>query len=615
MTSQKSGEASVWRGRAKALAAGLLLAAIAVTSLLPAAPRAHAADTFIVDQTADASDINVGDGDCDVSSSGLGFNCSLRAAIQEANANPGPDVIRFLIQDGTSEVKTLNYSTSALGKLPPITDTVTIDGYTQPGASPNTKAVGDDAVLKIRLLGTGARGGDAGLEITTVSGNCVIKGLIINSFTQGIAINGDSLNNRIEGNFLGINPFAGGVELNQGNAVGVSVFNSASQNTIGGTTPAARNVISGNEGSGIAVDGGFGNLIQNNYIGTNPGGTGEFGNANDGVDIDNSTGNVIGGTTPAARNVISGNGLNGVSLSAGADGNSVLGNRIGTTVSGTGALGNLASGVAISGSPDNSVGDGTAGGANTIAFNSSNGVRVAGTGSTGNAISRNSIFSNNLLGIDLHGGFESASFVTANDPGDIDGGPNRLQNFPVITSAKNSSTKTTIIGKLGSSPGKIYTIEFYSNPSGNEGKKFIGQTKVVTDDSGNASFIFSPAGKVAAGQTVTATATNRRNTSEFSAPKTVALSTGSGLSPETNKVSGPSGITNNSTAHFKFSSPDPDASFECSLDGGAYYRCSSPETINRLPEGRHTFTVRAVDAEGDADPSPAVWVWAVESNR
>ena len=93
------------------------------------------------------------------------------------------------------------------------------------------------------------------------------------------------------------------------------------------------------------------------------------------------------------------------------------------------------------------------------------------------------------------------------------------------------------------------------------------------------------------------------------------LASGSDLAPETSKLSGPSGVTNSPSAHFRFESPNPEATFECSLDGGAYYECSSPENINRLSEGRHAFAVRALDEEGNADPTPASWIWAVDSNR
>jgi hypothetical protein len=83
--------------------------------------------------------------------------------------------------------------------------------------------------------------------------------------------------------------------------------------------------------------------------------------------------------------------------------------------------------------------------------------------------------------------------------------------------------KTTIKGTLNSKPNDLFVLEFYSNPSGNEGKKFIGQTSVKTDASGNVSFTFKPANAVSAGQSVTATATRptSRDTSEFSALRKV----------------------------------------------------------------------------------------------
>jgi parallel beta-helix repeat protein len=232
----------------------------------------------------------------------------------------------------------------------------------------------------------------------------------------------------------------------------------------------------------------------------------------------------ICGTTAASRNVISGNGGAGLFIVVSSN-NKVLGNRIGTTVSGTVALGNDAEGVFIADGSNNSVGDGTSGGSNTIAFNGGDGIAIFRSTSTGNAISRNSIFSNAGLGIDLIGGFEDATGKTANDPGDIDDGSNGLQNFPGLTSAKSSSTTTTISATLNSTPTKTFRVQFFSNPSGNEGKKFIGQKSVTTNGSGSVSFTFSPASKVAVGQTITATATDTsNNTSEFSAPRTVASS-------------------------------------------------------------------------------------------
>jgi hypothetical protein len=85
------------------------------------------------------------------------------AAEDQANVTFGADAINFAIP-GTG-VKTIAVGATGLGALPAITDSVSIDGYTQPGASPNTKAVGNDAALKIQLAGSSAGSGADGLRI------------------------------------------------------------------------------------------------------------------------------------------------------------------------------------------------------------------------------------------------------------------------------------------------------------------------------------------------------------------------------------------------------------------------------------------------------------------
>ncbi|MBA3551870.1 MAG: hypothetical protein H0W27_03220 [Actinobacteria bacterium] len=125
------------------------LLAVALVGALPAAfsVPAGAATTFTVNQTGDAADQDITDNRCDTSPA-AGRQCTLRAAIEEANDTPGADAITFSISSPTS-VKTI----SPASPLPAITDPVTIDGYTQPGASPNTLATGNDAVLKIQPTG------------------------------------------------------------------------------------------------------------------------------------------------------------------------------------------------------------------------------------------------------------------------------------------------------------------------------------------------------------------------------------------------------------------------------------------------------------------------------
>jgi hypothetical protein len=456
------------------------LVALAVLAMMLAARPSYAADTFTVTNTND---------------SGAG---SLRQAILDANATDGASVIDFDIPG--SGVHTIRPSSA----LPTVTEQVTIDGYSQPGSSTNTKAVGNDASLKIELDGTNAPQGTNGLKI--VGSDSVIKGLVVNCFSfSGIFVLGTVFNTRIEGNFIGTDPTG---TIDEGNGLsGLDIEGDGlSGAVVGGTTPAARNLISGNAAGGIFMGGSFSGApadslrVQGNYVGTDRSGTKDLGNDEIGLDIEATSNTTVGGTTSASRNVVSGNGSVGVDLVV-ASGTKVLGNRIGTTASGTGALGNAAFGVLMEQSSNDRIGDGTSAGSNTVAFNGKDGIAVDAN-SFGNQISRNSICSNAGDGIAL------SNFL----------------NAPVLSSAKTSSTKTTIKGNLTSEQGQSFTIEFFSNPSGtDEGKKFIGQKSVTTDASGNASFTFTPATKVAVGQTVTATATNTttHETSGFSLPRTV----------------------------------------------------------------------------------------------
>src|SRR5262249_34664587 len=143
-----------------------------------------------------------------------------------------------------------------------------------------------------------------------------------------------------------------------------------------------------------------------------------------GVLLDSAGGSTVGGTTPAARNLIAGNAGDGIRFDNAA-GNLVQGNFIGTRSDGASPLGNLGQGVFLTGgSSRNPVGGAGDGAGNLVAFNG--GAGIAADSGTGNLFRSNSIFSNAGLGIDL-----GADGVTPNDPGDPDGGANDLQNFPV----------------------------------------------------------------------------------------------------------------------------------------------------------------------------------------
>jgi CSLREA domain-containing protein len=403
-----------------------------------AEPTALAAPmTFVVNTAADADD-----GLCSPAPSG----CTLREAINAANANSGADTINFDIPGGG--VKTIQLTSN----LPNITGPVTIDGYTQGVATPNTLAVGDNAVLLVELDVSAVS--DAGCCVASglriFGGNSTVKGLVINRFNAvGIQLSGGG-NNVIEGNFIGTDP-GGAIPLGLNSGILIS----SSNNTVGGTTPAARNVLSGNTfGLQIAGNGANGNQVQNNYIGTDRSGNSPLGNTVDGVLILAASNNVLGGTLATS--------------------------------------------------------------ANLIAFNGSIGIALNQSG-TGNAILGNSIHSNIGLGIDLHG-----DGVTPNDTGDSDTGANNLQNFPVLTSASSAAANTTIHGTLNSTPGTQFRVEIFSSPScddsGNgEGKKLIDSGNLMTNASGDLGFASVVPNASLDGPYITATATDPlNNTSEFS---------------------------------------------------------------------------------------------------
>jgi hypothetical protein len=437
---------------------------------------------------------------------------SLRQAILNANTAPGADTINFNIP-GTGV-----HTIAPTSELPTVTEAVTIDGYSQPGATPNTKAVGNDAVLKVELSGASAPT-KYGLFIT--ASNSIVKGLVVNRWERGINIDGfgtGSTGNKVTGNFVGTD--ASGTQKLGNRAYGV-VIEDSRNNTIGGAAAAERNIVSGNSVYGVGIYGAAAtdNKVLGNYVGTDKNGTAPLGNGRSGVAI-GAPYNTIGGTQAGARNVISANGAIGIYIASPlgyASRNKVLGNFVGTDASGKGDLGNANYGVFIEHAPYNTIGGTEAGARNVVSANGLSGVTIFGANARGNGVLRNSIFANGGPGIDLGG-----EGPTANDAGDADAGPNNLQNRPVLTSAKTSATSTTVRGTLNSTPNTTFRVEFFSGPSGEQGRTFRGSRSITTDANGDAPFTFSPTVRVGVGQRMTATATDSYdNTSEFSAPRTV----------------------------------------------------------------------------------------------
>ena len=178
----------------------------------------------------------------------------------------------------------------------------------------------------------------------------------------------------------------------QGNRLnGVAVYDGANKNTIGGTATGSGDVISGNASNGVFLSdaGTSGNLVEGDLIGTDASGANDVANSASGVYIGSgATKNTIGGTTVAARDVLSGNGWEGVNIVGGGTSDNVVeGDYIGVAFSGTAALGNAESGVGISGGACNNTIGGTAvGSGNLISGNFSNGVYISDTTTNSNVV-------------------------------------------------------------------------------------------------------------------------------------------------------------------------------------------------------------------------------------
>ena len=207
-------------------------------------------------------------------------------------------------------------------------------------------------------IGGGAQSnriGTNGTDVDPVGERNVIAG----SLGDGVFIGDPGTNaNVVAGNFIGTDATGTKPLGNAGN--GVQVLESASANTIGGTVAGARNIISASGVDGIELFAGVtGNLVAGNYIGTDVSGTKPLGNANQGVAIFSSaSANTIGGTVAGARNIVSGNGGEGIRITdGGSSGNLVEGNFIGTDVTGAKPLDNAADGVSVlNGASNNTIG-------------------------------------------------------------------------------------------------------------------------------------------------------------------------------------------------------------------------------------------------------------------
>lgn len=261
---------------------------------------------------------------------------SFTAAINACNAAGGHADIRFDIPrtdagfvpaDGVWRIK--------LTDTPPelsVSD-VRIDGWTQTHQHGDTNPKGPEVVLD---------GSNYTVEYAICLNNasgCEIRGLVIGGFIVGIQANGPGAHsNKITGNYLGVG--ADGVSL-FGNFNGIELVSGARDNLVGGSEIHDCNLISGNEHVGIRISDANQNRVIGNLVGTDRTGMTAARNY-DGICIEGtSSGNMIGGAQPGERNVFSGNVAYGVDLFGwGVTQNRVVGNFIGTDITGTRAVPN-----------------------------------------------------------------------------------------------------------------------------------------------------------------------------------------------------------------------------------------------------------------------------------
>lgn len=414
------------------------------------------AATITVDTTIDALDAAGTCGEVTLDSlPGPDGVISLREAMCAANVNLGEDTIEFDIP-GCGGGCTIQPTIA----LPTLTDNgTTIDGYSQPGTTPATSTsaatilieiegglIANNNGLNITSAGNLIQGltinnfplngiaiGGSGAVNNVIAGNHIgvnragtldlgndYDGIFIGLGAQdnliggdepaernvlsgndweGVALHGsETSGNIVSGNYIG--PTANGLSAKGNTLSGVRIYGGAHDNVIGGDISGERNIISGNLTEGVLIEGeeAINNVISSNYIGTDVTGLAALPNTDDGVQIDHAVDNVVGGNTPGERNLISGNGDDGVQILNQADqGNVVSGNYIGVDATGTTALPNGDDGVDLLASEGNLIGGTMPGERNIISGNSEDGILISVSHAPAN------IVTGNYIGVDVTG--------------------------------------------------------------------------------------------------------------------------------------------------------------------------------------------------------------------
>ncbi len=455
-----------------------------VTESLPAGPMGLAflpqmqvtvTDDLAVNATGDAGDQTPGDGLCDTGGTNAAADdeCTLRAALEEANARPGTAVVTFDIPTADSGHSGGTWTITPATALPTVTDPVTIDGTTQAGAAVATVAAPGafGGTLAVEVSGSSLGATDHGLALATGADGSEIRGLAFTGFTGASAsalhVSGSG-GHRIVGNHLG-STAAGTAD--GANRVGVTITGTAPGVVVGGAAAGDRNLFGAHTAEHVLITGtgATGAVVEGNDLGYRTGGATAATGPDHGIRVADGATATIGGTSPGAANRITGAGV----------------------------------GVVVD-----------SGGSNAMA-----------------AIVGNHIAANTGLGIDL-----ADDGVTANDAGDADAGPNGLLNSPEPSAATETSPGQLTVTLALDVPAGSYRIDAYANPGGTdpsgrgEGEQHVGSAVVSHPGDGSRSYTVTVPGSNGDQLTLTATevagAETFGATSEFSAPVLVGAPAG-----------------------------------------------------------------------------------------
>lgn len=462
------------------------------------------AATFVVDTSSDAS-ISA----CTAASA----DCSLRGALERANQNVDSDTIEFLLPASDAGFQPASaHWLIGVGPtaLPSVAAPVLIDGYSQPGASPNTQSPAEgglNGALKIEIRAVSEfRTQQNGLEISANQFNqaaSTFRGLVISSFASQILLHGSSAH-RVQGCYLGtdIDGQVAAITGNGGRGTGVRVQGPGAY-VIGGLEPAARNLLSGLNSAISAFSASDGLRVEGNLIGLRA--QGDLGLANVGDAISTSsplTNARIGGADPAARNVISASQFSALRLSSGGVspyvGTRIEGNYFGTDVSGQRAIGNGLNPQSPS-QPQPTllfgagglecrieVGGNGPGQANLIAYGGAAGLTADSC--IGVASPLNHFHANRGLAFDNSVG-GGAIGATPNDAGDADSGGNRLQNHAVLDlpggflpGGGSSVSLGFAVDTAIAHASYPLRVDFYRAGCGGGSRQFLGSSSIAAID-------------------------------------------------------------------------------------------------------------------------------------